>query len=162
MVVPRALDEVFSFFSDARNLERLTPPWLRFEIVTPEPIPMHEGAELRYRLRWHGLPLRWTSRITDWSPPVLFVDEQVHGPYRIWRHEHRFEEVEGGTRVRDRVRYAVPAPGFVERFLVRPDLERVFAYRQERLREIFDGSTEARDFTNRSISRSTRSGWIEP
>jgi ligand-binding SRPBCC domain-containing protein len=140
MVVPRRRDEVFAFFADARNLERLTPPWLRFEVATPEPILLHAGAEIQYRLRWHGIPLRWTSRITDWDPPRIFVDEQIRGPYRLWRHEHVFDEVEGGTRVRDRVLYAAPAPRFVERLFVRRDLERIFAYRQERLREIFGAS----------------------
>ena len=137
MLVPASREDVFAFFSDARNLERLTPPWLRFEIETPETILMQAGAEIRYRLRWHGIPLRWTSHITEWQPPRLFVDEQIRGPYRLWRHEHHFEEAEGGTRVRDRVLYAVFAPPFVERRFVRRDLERIFAYRQDRLRESF-------------------------
>ncbi|HEY7698854.1 MAG TPA: SRPBCC family protein [Vicinamibacteria bacterium] len=158
VTVPRRAAEVFPFFADARNLERLTPPWLRFEIVTREPIPMHAGAFIDYRLRWHGIPLRWTSRITEWEPPRRFVDEQVRGPYRMWRHEHLFEEVDGGTRVRDRVLYAVFAPDVVERLFVRRDVERIFAYRQERLRELFDGSREDTAPKNRSISLSTRSG----
>lgn len=119
---------------------------------------MHAGALIEYRLRWHGIPLRWTSRITEWEPPRRFVDEQVRGPYRMWRHEHLFEEVDGGTRVRDRVLYAVFAPDVVERLFVRRDVERIFAYRQERLRELFDGSREDTARMNRSISLSTRSG----
>ena len=133
VTLPRPRDEVFPFFADAGNLERLTPPWLRFEVLTPLPIEMRRSAVIEYRLRLRGLPVRWRSEITAWEPPFRFVDEQRRGPYRVWVHEHRFEERAGRTLVSDRVRYAVPGgpllEGPVNRLLVRPDLDRVFAYR---------------------------------
>jgi ligand-binding SRPBCC domain-containing protein len=104
-VVPTTLEETFAFFSDAANLERLTPPWLNFRIMTPSPIAMHEGAEICYRIVLYGIPIPWTSRIDVWEPRVRFVDRQVRGPYRWWRHEHRFEATVHGTRVIDNVEY---------------------------------------------------------
>lgn len=141
VLLPRPRNEVFPFFADARNLERLTPPWLRFEVLTPTPIEMRPAAVIAYRLRLRGLPVRWRSEITAWEPPLRFVDEQRRGPYRLWIHEHRFEERAGRTLVSDRVRYAVPGgpllEGLVNRLLVRPDLERVFAYRRAVLAGLF-------------------------
>jgi ligand-binding SRPBCC domain-containing protein len=134
--LPRPLEEVFAFFSDAGNLEELTPPWLRFEILTPRPIEMRVGALIDYRLRVRLLPLRWRSEITVWDPPRRFVDEQVRGPYRRWRHEHVFRERDGGTLVEDHVEYAVLGGALVDRLLVRRDVEKIFAYRRERLADL--------------------------
>ncbi len=135
--LPRQPGEVFDFYADAFNLERLTPPWLRFEVVTAEPITMQAGVEIDYRLRLHGLSLRWRSRITDWEPPHRFVDQQIRGPYRTWIHEHTFTPHQGGTLVGDYVRYDMIGGWLADRLLVRRDLRRIFAYRQERLAEIF-------------------------
>ena len=135
--LPRKLEEVFPFFADALNLETITPPWLRFEVLTPRPIEMRVGLLIDYRLRLRGLPLRWQSEISAWEPPRRFVDEQRRGPYRAWIHEHRFEERDGGTLAQDRVRYAVIGGWLVERFIVRRDLEKIFRFRQEKLREVF-------------------------
>ena len=88
--VARRTSDVFPFFSDADNLERLTPPWLRFQVVTPGPIRLKVGTCIEYRLRIRGVPIRWISEITAWEPPHRFVDRQVRGPYRLWIHEHRF------------------------------------------------------------------------
>lgn len=138
--LPRPRAEVFDFFGDAGNLETLTPPWLRFQILTPMPIAMRPGALIEYKLRLRGVPVGWKTEITAWEPPVRFVDEQLRGPYRLWRHEHTFEEIEGGTLAGDRVTYAVPgwfvAP-LVNRLLVAPDVRTVFRYRHRKLREIF-------------------------
>jgi ligand-binding SRPBCC domain-containing protein len=123
----------FAFFADARNLERLTPSWLHFKVLTAEPLHLQAGSLLDYRLRLHGLPLRWQSEITLWEPLSRFVDVQRRGPYRIWEHTHTFEPLGAGTIVRDSVVYAVPGGGLINRFLVRPDLERVFDYRARRL-----------------------------
>jgi ligand-binding SRPBCC domain-containing protein len=134
--LPRPLDEVFDFFADARNLELLTPPWLQFQILTPS-VGMRPGAEISYRLKVHGLPLRWDSEITAWEPPYRFVDEQRRGPYRLWVHEHRFAEQAGGTLVTDHVTYAVLGGRLVQRLFVGPDLRQIFTYRRAKLAELF-------------------------
>lgn len=136
MAVPRPLDEVFTFFADAMNLERLTPPWLRFEILTPQPILMRAGTLIDYRLRLRGIPVKWRTEITAWDPPVRFVDEQLQGPYRLWVHEHTFVDAPDGTLVSDRVRYQVPGGRLVNRLLVQRELHAIFSYRQARLREM--------------------------
>jgi ligand-binding SRPBCC domain-containing protein len=107
LVLPRKRDEIFRFFADARNLEVLTPPWLRFCVLTPPPIKTHPGTLIDYKLRVHGIPLKWRSEITAWEPPTCFVDEQRRGPYRTWIYEHRFEESGKGTLCTDFVRYSV-------------------------------------------------------
>jgi hypothetical protein len=137
--LPRPPAEVFPFFADARNLEVLTPPWLRFEILTPLPIAMRAGAVIDYRLRVHGLPLRWRTEIAEWTPPERFVDVQVRGPYVLWHHTHTFAERDGGTVCGDRVRYWPRGGALVDRLFVRRDVERIFAYRAQKLRELFGG-----------------------
>lgn len=138
VLLARPPEEVFPFFADARNLEYLTPPWLRFTMLTPSPVEMQPGTLIDYRLRVRGVPLRWRSEITAWEPPHRFVDEQRRGPYRLWIHEHRFEEArEGRTLAHDAVRYAVPGGWLVDRLLVRRDLERIFDYRRAVLRDLF-------------------------
>ncbi len=137
--LPRQPEDVFDFYADAFNLEQLTPPWLRFEVVSAAPVTMQPGVEIDYRLRLHGVTLKWRSRITVWDPPHRFVDEQVRGPYQQWVHEHTFTAHEGGTHVRDLVQYAMLGGWLADRLLVRRDLRRIFAYRQQRLAEIFGG-----------------------
>lgn len=132
--LPGRPEEVFGFFADAWNLEAITPPWLRFRVVTPRPLEMRAGAHIAYRLRLHGMPIRWLTRIEVWEPPLRFVDVQVRGPYRLWHHTHRFEPDDDGTLMRDRVRYALPLGPLGElahAALVRRDLERIFAFRHE-------------------------------
>jgi ligand-binding SRPBCC domain-containing protein len=135
--LPQPRDEVFAFFSDAANLDAITPSWLNFRTITPGSIVMHCGTMLEYKLRIHGFPIRWRSQITAWEPPVRFVDEQVRGPYRLWIHEHTFVERDGGTLVCDRVQYAVPFDWLTHSLLVRPDVERIFRYRADVLRRRF-------------------------
>ena len=130
--VEAPLGEVFEFFSRAHNLERITPPWLRFELLTREPVEMRIGALIDYRLHVHGLPLRWRSRIECWEPERAFVDRQTRGPYRVWHHRHEFEASGGGTVVRDVVHYALPLGllGGAAHPLVRRDLKQIFDYRR--------------------------------
>lgn len=135
--LPRPVEDVFEFFSDARGLETLTPPWIRFRILTPTPIDMRAGTTIDYRLRIRGVPIRWRTLIPVWEPPRRFVDEQVRGPYRYWRHEHTFEPADGGTLMRDHVDYRVPGGRLINRWFVQPDVERIFRYRLDKLREIF-------------------------
>jgi ligand-binding SRPBCC domain-containing protein len=131
------LETTFAFFYDASNLERLTPGWVQFSILTPLPIVMREGLEIDYRIRLHGIPLTWTSRIEVWEPHHRFVDRQIAGPYLWWRHEHRFETVGGATRVIDEVEY-LPRLAWMTSAVVRRDVERIFQYRQDALRAIFE------------------------
>ncbi|MFM8231207.1 MAG: SRPBCC family protein, partial [Chthoniobacterales bacterium] len=133
--LPLPPDELFPFFADAGNLDAITPPWLHFRIVTPRPIEMRAGALIDYKLRVRGVPLRWRTLIREWNPPHSFVDEQIRGPYRQWVHRHTFEPKDGGTLARDIVHYAVPFDFIAHRLLVRPDIEKIFAYRQEALRK---------------------------
>ena len=131
------LTEVFEFFSDAHNLALITPPWLKFEVLTPAPIEMVVGTRIDYQLKLRGIPVRWQSEITEWNPPHAFADEQRRGPYRLWRHKHTFDETEEGIVVGDSVEYAVWGGGLVDKLFVRPDIEQIFAYRTEQLAEIF-------------------------
>jgi ligand-binding SRPBCC domain-containing protein len=127
-------EEVFPFFAEARNLEAITPPWLGFRVVTPEPVEMRAGAPIEYRLRLHGVPLRWHTTIAVWDPPRRFVDVQVSGPYRLWHHTHDFApDGDGGTVMRDTVRYSLPygpLGAVAHRALVRRDLAAIFDFRQ--------------------------------
>src|SRR5438270_507189 len=108
MTAPVPLAQVFRFFEDARNLEKITPPWLNFRIVNPDHIQMRKGAEIDYVIRWMGLPIRWKTVIQEYDPPRKFVDEQSRGPYSLWRHTHIFEETKAGVVIRDRVDYRLP------------------------------------------------------
>lgn len=134
LFLPQPLDPVFAFFADASNLDAVTPPWLHFRILTPLPLAVRKGTLIDYRLRLHGLPVSWRTEITSWDPPHGFVDEQRRGPYTLWRHEHVFTETDEGTLIEDRVRYRMPGGVLAHALLVRRDLERIFRYRQERVR----------------------------
>ncbi len=135
--VPYPREEVFAFFSRAENLEALTPHWLYFSILSLSPISMKAGTRILYRLRLHGIPLRWESEITAWEPPHRFVDEQRRGPYRRWVHEHQFSEHEGGTKIRDTVQYSVAGGLLVHRLFVAPNLDKIFEFRRQKVGEIF-------------------------
>lgn len=136
--IPRARPEVFEFFADAGNLQRITPPFLSFRIETPRPIEMEWGTIIDYRLRLTGVPLRWRTEITEWNPPQAFTDTQVRGPYHTWVHRHSFEEVDGGTLMTDQVRFRLPGwpVGSLALPFVRARLRRIFEYRGRRIREI--------------------------
>lgn len=136
-IVPAPLERTFAFFAEAANLERLTPAWLHFRIRTPQPIVMREGLEIEYRIVLYGVPIPWRSRIDVWEPGVRFVDRQTAGPYRWWRHEHRFERLGSRTRMIDHVEFVPRAP-WLTTGLVRRDVSRIFAHRQQTLSELFD------------------------
>ena len=135
--IEQPIAQVFAFFSDAHNLAEITPPWLRFEVLTPAPIAMQVGTRIDYQLRLRGIPLSWQSEITAWVPPRYFMDEQRRGPYRLWRHTHTFEETAAGTVVGDEVEYAVWGSSVVNTLFVQRDIERIFAYRAEKLDALF-------------------------
>jgi len=137
--LPIPLPVVFDFFSRAENLEAITPPWLQFRIETPPPIAMRAGARIRYRLRLHGIPLGWLTEIEKWDPPREFIDLQIKGPYRLWRHRHRFRERDGGTVMEDRIEYALPFGALgrlVNAVWVARDVARIFDYRGQRIRQL--------------------------
>jgi ligand-binding SRPBCC domain-containing protein len=133
--LPRPPGEVFPFFAEARNLEAITPPWLGFRIVEPGPAGMRVGTLIEYRLALHRVPVSWLTRIEEWVPGERFVDQQLHGPYKLWHHLHEFEPAPGGgTLMRDTVRYALPLGplGAAARVaFVRRDLERIFDFRRD-------------------------------
>lgn len=139
--LPRSRDEVFPFFADAGNLCEITPPWVKFQVLTPAPIVMRPGTLIDYRIRVHGLPIRWRTEITEWNPPCHFVDVQLRGPYTLWRHTHTFEEKDGGTLCSDNVTYRPRGGAIIQRLFVRKDVERIFAYRRKRLLELFPAGT---------------------
>lgn len=135
--LPQPIADVFSFFADAHNLERITPPFLKFNVITPVPIVMAPGARIRYRLRLRGIPISWESEITAWEPPNRFIDDQRHGPYRLWKHEHQFAQRSAGTEVVDHVQYAVWGGSVVNALFVAPDVRGIFDYRSRILAELF-------------------------
>jgi ligand-binding SRPBCC domain-containing protein len=138
-LVPLTRDAAFGYFADASNLEAITPPWLRFRILTPQPIALGEGALIDYRLALHRVPLRWRTRIERWEPGRCFVDTQLDGPFALWEHTHTFEEQVGGTLIRDRVEYRMPLEVFgqlAHRLVAGRDLERIFDYRRDAIARI--------------------------
>jgi ligand-binding SRPBCC domain-containing protein len=137
--IARPLPDVFEFFSRAANLERITPPWLRFSILGSQPSEVSSGTVIPYRLRLHGLPLIWVSQIEEFEQDRLFVDRQLIGPYKLWRHRHEFTADGEQTVIRDEVRYELPLGrlgSLAHRLFVRSDVERIFAYRRATLERV--------------------------
>jgi ligand-binding SRPBCC domain-containing protein len=145
MVLPCERERVFAFFAEAANLERITSPELQFQVVTPQPIVMRMGTQIEYHLRLYGWPFTWLTHITRWEPPHVFTDEQIAGPYGQWVHTHRFHEQKSGTVIEDDVRYRLPLYplGEITYPVVRWQLRRIFAFRQQAIREIFNGPATA-------------------
>jgi ligand-binding SRPBCC domain-containing protein len=138
--IPKPRHEVFQFFADAHNLERITPPFLNFHILTPDPIEMRPGTLIDYELRLYGIPVRWRTRIAEYVPDDYFVDVQLSGPYRSWHHRHDFVDRPGGTEMRDRVDYEMPfGPiGKVVRTLfVGAQLNKIFDHRNATIAQYF-------------------------
>lgn len=141
-LVPLPVEDVFAFFGDAHNLESLTPPWLRFRILTTGSIPMQAGATIDYVLTMHRLRVRWRTEIVDWMPGRRFVDRQVDGPFRLWEHTHTFEARDDGTLVQDTVLYRMPygpLGAIARRIVVARDLERIFDYRRDAVDRLLGG-----------------------
>lgn len=137
LLLPKEINEVFPFFAEARNLEKITPPFLRFCLANKTEIKMAVGTVIDYLLRVHGFPLAWRSVISVWEPPYCFVDEQLKGPYRYWIHRHSFEQIEGKTLAKDFVRYQVFGGKVLHDLMVKRDLMQIFTFRQKKLLELF-------------------------
>jgi ligand-binding SRPBCC domain-containing protein len=140
VIVAAPRDRVFSFFAEAANLERLTPPALRFRILTRGPIEMRAGTTIDYRISLSGVPFRWRTMIAVWEPPERFVDIQTKGPYAQWHHTHSFEIAQGGTRMRDRVEYALPlgpVGSLAQHWFVKRQLANIFDFREAAVRDLF-------------------------
>lgn len=145
--IPAPLVRVFAFFSEAANLEAITPPWLGFRLLTSPPLEMAKDARIEYVIRLAGLPVRWRTRICCWEPPRRFIDVQERGPYAKWEHTHMFEALGEGTLMRDTVRYRLPlgpVGRLVHAVAVRAALASIFDYRFERVRERFAEGGAAR------------------
>ena len=157
--IPRPIEEVFSFFSAAENLEQITPPWLGFKILNVTPGPLTKGSEIRYSLQLHGIPIHWRTEIRTWIPPFRFVDIQRSGPYRLWHHTHTFQAHGNSTRMTDVVRYTLPF-GILGRIVhalnVRADVRRIFDYRRKRVEEFFPETHPQRSEPAASEARVTR------
>lgn len=139
-VFDKPLNEVFDFFSKAENLNKVTPKFLKFKILTPLPIEMKKGALIDYKIELGGLPFKWKTEITDWNPPYSFTDQQLKGPYKVWIHEHKFEEFNGKTRMTDTVRFLSPGWIFeplINKIYVQKKVADIFEYRTKILNEIF-------------------------
>lgn len=138
-IIKRPRQEVFDFFADAGNLERITPKNLNFHIITPQPIEIKKGALIDYQLKLYGVPITWKTEITQWNPPFDFVDTALKSPYKQWIHLHTFEEKNGETIMKDIVRYRLPFEPFGDlgHFIVKQELEHIFNYRYKIIEEIF-------------------------
>lgn len=134
--IPQASDEIWSFFSDVHNLEKLTPEWLNFNVLGSSTETLGEGSFIDYRLKLRGLPLKWRSRITSWDLGKTFVDEQVKGPYKVWYHVHSFTPLAGGTLMIDTVQFKLPlkAVGLVGIPFVTSDVNKIFEYRRQKVK----------------------------
>lgn len=132
--VPEPPEKIFPFFREANNLERLNPPIVHCQIEKMSSTEMKQGTTIDYRLKIHGVPAKWRTEIDEWQPPYKFVDNQILGPYRFWRHTHEFRPFCGGTLLVDRVRYKLPL-GYAGWILggkwIRHDIETIFSFRRK-------------------------------
>ena len=145
MTVDAPLADVFRFFEDPRNLERITPPWLNFKILDPEKLVMRKGELIDYLIRWMGVPLKWRTRIADYQPPAMFIDQQIRGPYTLWHHTHTFEQTPQGVLIHDQVDYRLPLGPLgtiAHAVMVKAQLLGIFRYRQTAISEVFGGKAK--------------------
>ena len=142
MLVPLPIGELFSVFENPYNLIKITPPWLHFRVTNAEPVAMRKGAEIHYTFKMKGLPMKWTTHVTEYEKPFCFVDEQFAGPYTLWRHRHTFTQTAQGVLVKDAVDYILPMGplGRIAQPIVKHDLMAIFNYRQQALAQLWNGA----------------------
>lgn len=139
-LIKKEIVKVFEFFSKAENLNKVTPPMLGFKIITKLPVEMKKGTIIDYKIKLNGIPLSWRTEITKWDPPFLFEDIQARGPYKLWIHEHRFQEINGSTEMTDTVKYLSPGGIFEfipHNLIVKKKVESIFNYREKIFKELF-------------------------
>jgi ligand-binding SRPBCC domain-containing protein len=139
-IIRLPIEEVFDFFSNAENLNLLTPGKLNFKILTPLPVKMEKGTLIDYKISIMGIPFKWRTEITDWEPPFRFVDIQLKGPYKVWIHEHVFKKENGYTIVTDKVNYKSKGwilEPVIQKLFIEKKLEEIFDYREKKLKLIF-------------------------
>ena len=139
-IVPGNISDVFKFFENPLNLEKITPPWLHFRVLSSTDTQVHLGTKISYRLYWQVFPLSWSSEISEYRQDVFFADEMTRGPYRSWYHRHLFRSVEGSVEMTDTVQYSLPLGpigNLVHAIIIRQQLESIFDYRKQAIEEIF-------------------------
>lgn len=152
--IDRYLPDVFSFFSQAENLQKLTPPWLNFKILTSLPIEMKKGTLIDYQLTLIGIPLKWRTEITVWEPPYRFVDEQLSGPYKLWRHEHLFVDEFSVTHMKDTIEYDFFGwflKPLIKKFFIEPQVKKIFNYRFSQINRLFSSTRTRALETNEAV-----------
>ena len=139
--IKQPIDRVFHFFSMPENLEYITPPRLLFRILTPLPIIIKKGSIIDYKIKILGIPVKWKTLITEYIPPHKFIDEQIKGPYSLWKHTHTFIEEEEGTTIHDKIHYIVPFGMFgriINLLWITKDLDSIFTYRRNKIDQYFN------------------------
>ena len=143
--VPKTIEEIFPFFAEAKNLEKITPPHLRFHIVGMNTETINKGTLIDYKLQLYGVPFKWKTKISEFEPNKMFIDEQLKGPYSKWVHLHTFEQINGGTLLKDLVHYRIPMGALGKILLgrfIRKDIEKIFNYRKSVIAELFGDACE--------------------
>jgi ligand-binding SRPBCC domain-containing protein len=139
-IIDKPIGEMFDFFSKAENLNKITPPELSFNILTPLPFEMKKGTLIDYKIKLNGIPMKWKTKISVWEPPFRFIDEQLKGPYVKWIHEHRFESLGNKTRMTDTIEYLSPGwilEPVINKLFVENKVKAIFNYRETKLKELF-------------------------
>ncbi len=141
------LEELFEFFQKPENLERVSPSWVNFNIKSKLPLVMKEGAEFEYTIKLLGIPMNWKTRIIEYSPPEIFIDEQVKGPYKKWIHTHKFKQANGFVLMEDNVDYDLYGgvlKGIIHQLFVKKSVEKIFEYRREAIEKVIISFVETR------------------
>lgn len=148
-IIPVSLDDAWNFFSDPRNLPKITPLWLNLKITSDLPDEMYEGMIISYKVYpFLRIPSNWVTEITQMKEKNFFIDEQRFGPYKFWHHQHHFKEIDNGVKMTDIVNYALPFDPFsrvLNNILVGKKVKEIFEFRKEVLEKLFSDRREKKD-----------------